>query len=88
MAPDQVTLHYYNGCAFGVQTLCIPGRCVPAGILVKIGNQDIVDIVRECIKRFEWNGRVGAKGVMNCQASIGEGPIPIQWGLYQLKQDF
>jgi hypothetical protein len=32
-----------------------------------VGNQDIIDLIKDSIARFAWNGRVGAKGVTYCQ---------------------
>jgi hypothetical protein len=47
-----------------------------------VGNQDIIDLVNESIRRFEWNGRVGASGKMNCQTGQLKDKLDVTWGLY------
>ncbi|KAK0656980.1 putative necrosis-inducing factor-domain-containing protein, partial [Cercophora newfieldiana] len=51
-------------CAFGVQTYCPNGQCPKKGILVKIGDEDVRDLVQLSIDTFPWKGRVGALGHM------------------------
>ncbi|KAF9053378.1 hypothetical protein BJ165DRAFT_1524072 [Panaeolus papilionaceus] len=42
-----------------------------------VGNQDIIDIINDSIKKFQSSaGRVGAEGVMKCDSS------KVDWGLY------
>ena len=49
-------------CTFGAHTKNIMGTV--------IGNTDIADIVQDSIKRFEWEGRVGAEGDMGCYSVL------------------
>jgi hypothetical protein len=56
--------------------------CLP--LQVKVGNQDIIDVINESIKRFEKNGRVGSKGIMGCQDGSGREKIGgdiLEWGV-------
>ncbi|KAK5658957.1 hypothetical protein OQA88_1775 [Cercophora sp. LCS_1] len=79
----QYQLAQYGTCAFGVQSACLPHRCPAGGIYVYIGNQDIIDVITESIKRFKDDkGLVGSKGIMNC-TEMGSGyPIGTLWGIY------
>ncbi|KAK1757767.1 putative necrosis-inducing factor-domain-containing protein [Echria macrotheca] len=79
----QFQLAQSGTCAFGVQTECIPFQCVHGGILVKIGNQDIIDVIEGSVARFATSeGKVGSKGHMFCQEVGDEHPIPVLWGIY------
>ncbi|KAK0730932.1 putative necrosis-inducing factor-domain-containing protein [Lasiosphaeris hirsuta] len=70
-------------CAFGVQTACMPQHCPKGGILVKIGNQDIIDLIHGAVDRFTWNSdKVGSAGLMNCSELGDDHPIPVLWGIY------
>ncbi|KAL4725816.1 hypothetical protein ACLX1H_006490 [Fusarium chlamydosporum] len=55
----------YGTCAFGAQGA---GSNMNSAF---IGNTDIIDLINDSIKRFEWNGLVGASGVMGCRAMTG-----------------
>ncbi|PPR01772.1 hypothetical protein CVT24_001812 [Panaeolus cyanescens] len=67
----------YGTCAFGVQA--------PFALGVtnfRVGNSDIIDLINDSISRFEWSGRVGAKGNMPCQTDPGMFNIDVEWGIY------
>jgi hypothetical protein len=64
----------FGTCAFGVQAKDVTGAWF------KVGNQDIIDLIHSSVDRFSWNGLVGAKGTMPCQAGNGDGTV--DWGLY------
>ncbi|KAK3361557.1 putative necrosis-inducing factor-domain-containing protein [Lasiosphaeria ovina] len=61
----------YGTCAFGITTV--------TGFWANIGNGDVRDIIGDSIRRFQWNGLVGAKGEMNCQ---GSGSPHVKWAIY------
>jgi len=65
----QRTLATYGTCAFGVNTDID---------IVKVGNEDIRDLIRDSIRLYQWNGLIGSKGAMRCQGLGGS----ITWGLY------
>ncbi|KAH7081154.1 putative necrosis-inducing factor-domain-containing protein [Paraphoma chrysanthemicola] len=74
----QRTLASYGTCAFGVKA---SGSSGMSGQFL-VGNQDIIDVVNESIRRFQWNGLVGAKGVMPCQTGQRDDAADVSWGLY------
>jgi hypothetical protein len=49
----------YGTCKFVVQA--------PVSSWSFVGNEDIRDIIRDSISRFASDGRVGARGLMNCE---------------------
>ncbi|PPR07930.1 hypothetical protein CVT24_000910 [Panaeolus cyanescens] len=53
----------YGTCAFGVQ-----GGFWLGVTNYKVGNADIIDLINDSVSRFQWNGRVGAKGSMPCRS--------------------
>ncbi|KAK3362412.1 putative necrosis-inducing factor-domain-containing protein [Lasiosphaeria hispida] len=71
-----------DSCAFGVQTACLPQHCPKGGILVKIGNQDIIDLISGAVRRYTWENKVGSAGLMNCSELGDDHPIPVLWGIY------
>jgi len=73
----------YGSGAIGVQTYCPHGHCPPLGRIVKIGDLDVTDLVTSAIDKFQWNGKVGAKGTMMCQEEFHEElTMPVLWGVY------
>ncbi|PPR05568.1 hypothetical protein CVT24_003234 [Panaeolus cyanescens] len=73
----QRQLVQYGTCAFGVQ----------AGFSLgvtnfRVGNSDIIDLINDSIKKFQWNGKVGAKGVMPCQTDPGAIKVKVDWTIY------
>jgi hypothetical protein len=65
-----------NGCVFGVEATEQKGN---ADFLV--GGQDVIDIINDAISRFGRDGRIGAKGNMNCKGNI-KGQA-VKWGIYK-----
>ncbi|KAF1935723.1 hypothetical protein EJ02DRAFT_415327 [Clathrospora elynae] len=76
VADGQHQLVQFGTCAFGVQPY--------DGLnFAYIGNQDIIDLINESIRRFSYNGKVGSKGEMGCQSGQGlVGGVDVNWGLY------
>ncbi|KAF4340075.1 hypothetical protein FBEOM_6010 [Fusarium beomiforme] len=67
----------YGSCAFGAQGA---GSNMNAA---HIGNQDIIDVINDSIRRFQWEGKVGAAGEMGCQSLTGlVGGVTMRWGIY------
>jgi hypothetical protein len=74
---EQHQLVQLGTCAFGARGA---GSTANAAY---IGNQDIIDLINSSIQKFSWNGKVGAKGVMNCQSLKGTfESVDMEWGLY------
>lgn len=74
----QRQLVQYGTCAFGVKG--------DAGneATFKVGNSDIIDLIRDSIAKFAWNGLVGAEGTMDCQGqSLFD--VTVYWGIYHTK---
>jgi len=67
---NKVTKH--KSCAFSAKL----GETNDRAWIIKIGNEDIRDIVASSIEQFAWDGRVGAKGDMKCS---GE---PMAWSIH------
>jgi hypothetical protein len=69
----------YGTCAFGLK-----GAGGGSSSVIEIGNQDIIDIIRDSIgKGFTFEGKVGAKGTMPCQdAGAGHWQADMEWGIY------
>ncbi|KAH7079713.1 putative necrosis-inducing factor-domain-containing protein [Paraphoma chrysanthemicola] len=66
----------YGTCVFGVDG-------DGGGLFVHVGNGDISDLINDSIKRFAWQGKVGAKGHMQCQNIDGGITYAgLNWGLY------
>ncbi|RAK80256.1 glycoside hydrolase [Aspergillus fijiensis CBS 313.89] len=65
----------YGSCKFGVQNVGVTGD-----VTYYTGSQDIVTIITEAITECEWEGRVGAKGYMECDGDAGHQKV--KWGLY------
>ncbi len=72
---EQHQLVGYGSCNFGVQG---SGAGPNAGF--KVGAQDIVDLIQSSIQKYEWNGKVGAEGVMPCVGLSTE--VTVTWGIY------
>ncbi|KAJ0108701.1 hypothetical protein J7T55_011191 [Diaporthe amygdali] len=70
----QKQIAQWGTCAFGVTSLD------PIITTPRIGNDNVRDLIRGAVQRFQWNSRVGAKGVTSCQWNAGW--TPIEWGLY------
>jgi hypothetical protein len=67
----------FGTCAFGAQGA---GSDMNSAF---IGNTDIIDLINDSIRRFEWNGLVGASGVVGCRSMTGlVGGVRMRWGIY------
>ncbi|KAH8423398.1 uncharacterized protein LDX57_001157 [Aspergillus melleus] len=65
----------FGSCAFGVEAIKVHGN-----VNFVIGGQNVIDIIRDSIKRFNRDGKVGAKGEMKCNGNIKDQPV--KWGIY------
>ncbi|KGO73174.1 Glycoside hydrolase, superfamily [Penicillium italicum] len=72
---NQREIAAHGTCAFGVQATKVDGN---ANFVT--GGQDVIDIINESVKRFASNGKVGAKGNMNCNGNVKSEPV--LWGIY------
>jgi hypothetical protein len=57
----------YGTCAFGATAETAVG--------VKVGNEDVRDLIRDSIAKFSWQGKVGAGGRIEYNGGV-------TWGLY------
>jgi hypothetical protein len=48
---------------------------VQTAVGVKIGNEDVRDLIRDSIAKFSWQGKVGAGGRIEYNGGV-------TWGLY------
>lgn len=48
-------------------------------VVYRIGNQDIIDIIRDCVKQFEEDGRVACKGHTTCNGANTPGYKNVYW---------
>lgn len=72
----QRELLHYGECQFGVT-----GKGLHGNVNFDVGAQDVIDIIRDSIRKFgNEEGKVGAKGVMQCQGNIKDQEV--EWGLY------
>ena len=66
-----------NGkCKFGVYS-----KAGQPNLTYFVGNQDIVDIIKESVKKFGGSGKVGTKGDFKCRGT-GAGTNNVGWGLF------
>ncbi|THC87565.1 hypothetical protein EYZ11_012987 [Aspergillus tanneri] len=71
----QRELARHGSCAFGVETTKVNGN-----VNFVVGGQDVIDIINESVKRFGADGKVAAKGKMNCNGNIKSQAV--LWGIY------
>ncbi|KAL4982965.1 hypothetical protein BDW68DRAFT_191715 [Aspergillus falconensis] len=72
----QRALVSYGSCKFGVT-----GKGIHGNVSFMTGAQDIIDIINDAIEKFgRDDGRVGAKGTMQCDGNIKKQKV--DWGLY------
>ncbi|KAL6233081.1 hypothetical protein BDW75DRAFT_252210 [Aspergillus navahoensis] len=72
----QRALVSYGSCKFGVT-----GKGIDGNVSFMTGAQDIIDIINDAIEKFGRNdGRIGAKGTMQCDGNIKKQKV--DWGLY------
>ncbi|KAL5360965.1 hypothetical protein BJX96DRAFT_151156 [Aspergillus floccosus] len=65
----------HGSCAFGVEATKTDGN-----VNFKIGGQDVIDIINDAIDKFARDGKIGAKGDVNCNGNVKSQPI--EWGIY------
>lgn len=65
----------YGSCAFGVEATKVHGN-----VNFVVGGQDVKDIILDAIDKFARDGKVGAKGNMECNGNTKKQPI--KWGIY------
>ncbi|RAK99289.1 glycoside hydrolase family 18 protein [Aspergillus ibericus CBS 121593] len=71
----QRSIAKFGSCHFGVQNVGVTGD-----VTYHTGSQDIVNIITESISKYASDGRVGAKGYMECGGDAGNQKV--EWGLY------
>jgi len=76
LAQQQHQLVQYGSCALGVQGTSNGG----VTDFFHVGAGDICSIVNGALFAFGWEGKVGAKGSMNCYGAPNH--ISVEWGLY------
>jgi hypothetical protein len=75
LGKNQREIVTHASCHFGVKATKEGGN---ADFVV--GGQDVIDIIKESVKQFARDGKVGAKGNMDCNGNIkGQ---PVLWGIY------
>lgn len=74
----QRQLVQYGTCAFGVE---IDNRNKGPGFNFRVGNEDIITIINESIRQFQWFDKVGAMGFMDCVGNL-DIDMFVKWGLY------
>ncbi|DAA73860.1 TPA_exp: Uncharacterized protein A8136_4063 [Trichophyton benhamiae CBS 112371] len=65
----------FGTCALGVR------NAGPGWHAIKVGNQDIIDVINTSIQKFKWFDKVGASGEMPCQI-VTTGWQNTQWSIY------
>ncbi|KAL4899490.1 hypothetical protein BDW74DRAFT_171529 [Aspergillus multicolor] len=65
----------HGTCAFGVEATKVDGN-----VNFVVGGQDVIDIINDSIAQFATDGKIGAKGNMNCNGNVKSQPI--EWGIY------
>jgi hypothetical protein len=65
----------HEECHFGIEAASVSGN-----VDFKVGGQDVIDIINNALEKFERDGRIGAKGFMNCNGNIKSQPV--EWGIY------
>lgn len=72
----QRDIRHSGTCHFGVT-----GKGRKGNSNFDVGGQDVIDIIRDAIRKFgRPDGRVGAKGIMQCNGNIKKQKV--EWGLY------
>ncbi|KAL5337697.1 hypothetical protein BJX70DRAFT_409027 [Aspergillus crustosus] len=68
---------HYGTCAFGVQALKVDGHAT-----FQTGGQDIIDLIKDSVNKYAWQGKVGAKGTMRCKGTLAGKKQDVEWGIY------
>lgn len=65
----------FGTCALGVEATKVDGN-----VNFVVGGQDVIDLINESVKRFASDGKVGARGNMDCNGNVhSQGVL---WGIY------
>lgn len=65
----------FGSCRFGIEATHIG-----LNVDFRVGGQDVIDIINDSVQKFGKNGRVAARGEMECSGSNnGQGVL---WGIY------
>lgn len=72
--PHREILHY-GTCAFGIEA-----TKTDENVNFVVGGQDVIDIINDALDRFARDGKIGAKGNVNCNGNVKSQPI--EWGVY------
>ncbi|KAF9054904.1 putative necrosis-inducing factor-domain-containing protein [Panaeolus papilionaceus] len=75
----QHELATFGNCAIGAYSPFIRGVTN-----VRVGGQDVIDLINDSVRNFQWNGLVGAKGEMRCKVDPDnlDHLQNVQWGIY------
>ena len=66
----------YGSCAFGAKSK----KGLDGNLVFKVGSQDVIDIIDDSISKFGRDGKIGAKGLVDCSGNIHD--TTIEWGTY------
>ncbi|EGS19007.1 uncharacterized protein CTHT_0056270 [Thermochaetoides thermophila DSM 1495] len=69
------TIASHATCRFGVES-----TGSGSNIWFDVGGEDVQDLIRDSVRKFARNGKVGAKGVMSCYANNGRQQV--LWGIF------
>lgn len=69
---------YKNIQDFGECALFTKGKA-EGNVVYKIGNQDIIDIITDCVNKFEKDGRVACEGHTTCNGANTPGYKNVWW---------
>jgi hypothetical protein len=72
---NQRKIAWYGSCAFGVEASKVNGN-----VNFVVGGQDVIDIINDAIKQFAKDGKIGAKGNMDCNGNVKTQSV--LWGIY------
>lgn len=65
VSKNQRKIASHGSCSFSVKATKVNGN-----VNFKVGRQDVINIIDNSIKKFSSDGRVGAKGIINCDGNI------------------
>ncbi|KAH8905803.1 hypothetical protein BR93DRAFT_928375 [Coniochaeta sp. PMI_546] len=65
----------WRSCAFAIKP-------IQFALVVLIGNQDIIDLLRDSVRDFTIDGKVAAHGKMWCMNNPGAA-VQVRWGIYK-----
>ncbi|KAL5332613.1 hypothetical protein BJX70DRAFT_392853 [Aspergillus crustosus] len=66
----------FGSCHFGIEAISANGN-----VEFYVGGQDVIDIINDAIAKFgNSNGKIGTKGLMNCNGNTRKQGV--EWGIY------